>query len=154
MCCSKHIRAPAFCFEGLGISLAVHEAIRRSSGGPQSAYQEPHMTQPSEAEVTTSAALGAFFPHPHGDEPIRAELFGAEHLEAHARQLAACAAVAPVVAGQPLLSRFRRNRRALLAAHRRISEAYRRAESFGCDAAWPLDNVHIIADALGGLRTD
>src|SRR5260370_553756 len=112
------------------------------------------MTQPSEAEVTTSAALGAFFPHPHGNEPIRAELFGAEHLEAHARQLAACAAVAPVVAGQPLLSRFRRNSRALLAAHRFISEAYRRGESFGSDAEWLLDNFHIIADGLGEIGTD
>ena len=55
------------------------------------------MTHTSGAEVATPAALDAFFPHPHGHEPIRAELYGAEHLEAHARQLAACAGVAPVV---------------------------------------------------------
>src|SRR5260370_39037408 len=110
------------------------------------------MTQPSEAEVTTSAALGAFFPHPHGNEPIRAELFGAEHLEAHARQLAACAAVAPVVAGQPLLSRFRRNSRALLAAHRFISEAYRRGESFGSPPERLFADLPIISDRPGQGR--
>src|SRR5438445_7502034 len=103
------------------------------------------MTQPSGAEVTMPPALGTFFPHPHGNEPIRAELFGAEHLEAHARQLAACAAVAPVVAGQPLLARFRRNSQALLVAHRFITLAYQRGESFGADAEWLLDNFHIIS---------
>src|SRR5438132_7041325 len=112
------------------------------------------MTQPSGAEVTTPPALGAFFPYPHGNEPSRAELFGAEHLEAHARQLAASAAVAPVIAGQPLLARFRRNSRALLLAHRFISAAYRRGESFGSDAEWLLDNFHIISDALAEVRTD
>jgi cyclic beta-1,2-glucan synthetase len=113
------------------------------------------MTEPSGAEVTTSTSpLPAFFPHPHGTEPIRAELFGREHLEAHARQLAACAALAPVVAGRPLLSDFRRNSRALLQAHAFISQAYRRQESFGSDAEWLLDNFHIITDALAEIRTD
>src|SRR5438132_7573871 len=112
------------------------------------------MTQPSGAEVTTPPALGALFPHPHGNEPIRAELFGAEHLEAHARQLAAAATLAPVVAGQPLLARFRRNSRALLQAHRFIREAYRLRENFGSDAEWLLDNFHIISDALAEIRTD
>src|SRR5260370_31751383 len=111
------------------------------------------MTQPSEAEVTTSAALGAFFPHPHGNEPIRAELFGAEHLEAHARQLAACAVVAPVVAGHPLLSRFRRNSRALLVAHRFNSEASRRGASFSSDPEWRLDHFHIISAPTGAVPT-
>ncbi|HLJ92161.1 MAG TPA: glucoamylase family protein [Gemmataceae bacterium] len=112
------------------------------------------MTQPSVAEVPTPAPVAALFPHPHGNEPIRAELFGAEHLDTHARQLASCAAVAPVVAGQALLARFRRNSRALRAAHRFISEAYRRGESFGSDAEWLLDNFHIVSDALNEVRTD
>ena len=113
------------------------------------------MTESSGAEVTTAASpLPAFFPHPHGTEPIRAELFGRERLEAHARQLAACAALAPVVAGRPLLADFRRNSRALLQAHAFISEAYRHQESFGSDAEWLLDNFHIITDALAEIRTD
>jgi cyclic beta-1,2-glucan synthetase len=113
------------------------------------------MMEPSGAEVTTVAApVPAFFPDPHGTEPIRAELFGREHLDAHARQLAACAAVASVVAGRPLLADFQRNSRALLQAHAFISEAYRRQESFGSDAEWLLDNFHIITEALAEIRTD
>src|SRR5262249_37795992 len=134
-----------------GCSAASHLFV----GSRPSAYQDPSMMQTSGAEVATSAApVAAFFPHPHGNEPIRAELFGCEHLEAHARQLAATAAVAPVVAGQPLLARFRQNSQALREAHRFISEAYQRRENFGSDAEWLLDNFHIIADALAEIRTD
>jgi cyclic beta-1,2-glucan synthetase len=113
------------------------------------------MTHTSEAQLTpTAAPPDAFFAHCHGNEPIRAELFGCEHLETHARRLAEAATVARVTAGQPLLSRFRRNSRALVRAHRFIGEAYRRGERFGSDAEWLLDNFHIISDALAEIRTD
>ena len=113
------------------------------------------MTHTSEAQPTpTAVPPDSFFPHCHGDQPIRAELFGSERLERHARQLATLAQVARVTAGQPLLSRFRQNSRALFRAHRSISEAYRRGERFGSEAEWLLDNFHIISDVLAEIRTD
>jgi cyclic beta-1,2-glucan synthetase len=113
------------------------------------------MTHTSEAQpVLTAAPPDPFFPHCHDSEPIRAELFGTERLESHARQLAAAASVTRVTAGQPLLSDFRRNSRALFRAHRSIHEAYRRGERFDSEAEWVLDNFHIIGDALAEIRTD
>jgi cyclic beta-1,2-glucan synthetase len=106
-------------------------------------------------EATLEAPLAdGFFAYPRGQEPIRAELYGVEHLEAHARRLAGFSASAAVVADQRLLARSRDNSRALIQAHHVITEAYRRKESFGTDAEWLLDNFHIIADALSEVQTD
>lgn len=89
-----------------------------------------------------------------GREPIRAEIFGQEHLEALARQLAESSRAAAVVEGRPLLKLFEQNSRALIRSHQQISEAYRRQESFGSDAEWLLDNFHIISDTLHEIQTD
>ncbi len=112
----------------------------------------------STSELTlpeSSTANGShLFLDPHGDEPIRAELFGLDRLEAQARQLAAYTQDAQVVAGHPLLWTFRRNRRALVIAHNLISQAYRRKETFEADAEWLLDNYYIVGDALNEIGTD
>jgi cyclic beta-1,2-glucan synthetase len=104
--------------------------------------------------VATAPPAPAFFTDVHGAEPVRAELFGLDRLEAHARQLAARTRVAPVTPGRPLLRRFLKNRRALLLAHHEISTAYRRGETFGADADWLLDNFHIVSEALHEIRID
>jgi cyclic beta-1,2-glucan synthetase len=101
-----------------------------------------------------AAPTSTWLPDPHGREPLRAELFGPEHLEGHARTLAAQAAAARVTPGEPLIGRFHRNRRALVAAHREIVAAFHRQETFGSDAEWLLDNFHIISDALAEIETD
>src|SRR5437870_5753137 len=105
------------------------------------------MSTSTELEPTSAAAVptpfaGKFFPHPHGGEPIRGDLYGVEHLEAHARHLAAATVLAPVVPGRPLLRHFTTNGKALVRAHREISEAYRRRECVDADAEWLLDNFH------------
>ncbi|HJT32324.1 MAG TPA: glucoamylase family protein, partial [Pirellulales bacterium] len=88
-----------------------------------------------------------------GDEPIRAEVFGLEGLENHARQLAEAARVGRV-RPYPLHHRFVANGRELAEAHRRIVAATTREETITTDAEWLLDNYHIIEDALREVRQD
>src|SRR6266542_6910749 len=88
------------------------------------------------------------------NEPIRAELYGSEHLEAHARQLAAKTGAAIAGRGRPLLRSFATNSRALVRAHGLISQAYKRQESVDPDAEWLLDNFYVITDALREIQTD
>jgi cyclic beta-1,2-glucan synthetase len=88
-----------------------------------------------------------------GGIPLRAELYGLDRLEAHARRLAGAAA-ATVVPGRPLLRHVAASGRALVAAHRAIADAYRRGAKFGAEAEWLLDNFHVIADALREVQTD
>src|ERR1043165_1817715 len=85
--------------------------------------------------------------------PIRAELFGLEHLEAHARELGEWMAATRVEAGRPLPKQFARNVDILRGAHQVISEAYRHQEALGHEAEWLLDNYYIITDAIAEIRT-
>ncbi len=116
----------------------------------------------STSTVETVAPLGAvagppgrFFTDLSGDDPIRAEQYGLEHLEAHARELAeSSTVVAGTSAGHPLLRRFVQNGRRLVQAHGQITEATRRLESITPDAEWLLDNFHIVEDTLREVRND
>jgi cyclic beta-1,2-glucan synthetase len=88
-------------------------------------------------------------------EPIRAELFGIDHLEDHARRLAELSRLAPPNRpGHPLLRRFPQIGRDLDRAHQRITEASRRQEAITTDAEWLLDNYHIVAETLHEVRHD
>src|SRR6516164_8449167 len=90
------------------------------------------------AEERTLPHLDPLLATPACEEPIRAELYGLEHLEAHARGLAhACAPGGRGTPGDPLLRRFRDNGRALTRAHAAIVAAARQ-ESLGADAEWLL----------------
>jgi cyclic beta-1,2-glucan glucanotransferase len=106
------------------------------------------------AAVAVGVGPSGFFADAHGTEPVRAEIFGLDRLEIHARHLAAHTKAARVVTGRPLLQQFVRNRRSLLRAYRQISAAYRRKETFGPDAEWLLDNFHIVSEALFEVHTD
>ncbi len=86
--------------------------------------------------------------------PIRADLYGTEHLLEHARWLGSMMPAAVVEKGRPLPEEFARNARILREAHGEISEAYRNHEPLSNDAEWLLDNYHIISDALAEIRTD
>jgi cyclic beta-1,2-glucan synthetase len=109
----------------------------------------------SEKDLSSLAApSGSFFEYAHASEPVRAELYSLEHLENHARHVAEAAVVRPAVSGRPLLWRFLQNRRALVEAHRLITQAVQNGERFGSDAEWLLDNFHIIGDALDEIHTD
>ena len=98
---------------------------------------------------------GRFFIDISGNDPIRAELYGLEHLQTHARQLAQSSEIIPkTTAGHPLLRRFVQNGRRLVAAHAWISALTRRQESITPDAEWLLDNFHIVEDTLREIRVD
>jgi cyclic beta-1,2-glucan synthetase len=104
---------------------------------------------PSAAPSSTTAFFTGVLDH----QPIRGELFGPDHLEAHARNLAA-SCPARTEAGRPLFRLLQDNSRVLTEAYRAISLASREGEPLGQDAEWLLDNFHIIADAVAEVRTD
>lgn len=89
-----------------------------------------------------------------GAQPIRSELYGLEHLEFHARELAKQMHDVNVGPGRPLVRLFVRNTRSLQQSHHTISRAHQDREPLGHDAEWLLDNYHIISDAIKEVRTD
>ncbi len=118
--------------------------------------------------MSTTLAGSADTQHPAGlaglaapglahDQPIRAELFGPDHLEVRARELAREAAVLPPAAapaGDPLRRRFAANGRELARARQAIAAAAARGEVLTTDAEWLLDNYHIIEETLREVRQD
>jgi cyclic beta-1,2-glucan synthetase len=88
-------------------------------------------------------------------DPIRAELFSAEHLEQFAATLAA---EQPVhlrqERGRRLLPRLRENARALVQAQRAIAEASRRARAVSPAAEWLLNNFHIVEEQIREIQQD
>jgi cyclic beta-1,2-glucan synthetase len=106
------------------------------------------------APVQTSDISDELFATLSADEPIRAELFGLEHLEAHAQALThVCASDEHGLPGDPLLRRWRENGRALTQVHAEIVATSGR-EPLGADAEWLLDNYHIIEETLREVRHD
>ena len=78
-------------------------------------------TENSPAVVAFGAGPTAFFADAHGTEPVRAEIFGLDRLEIHARHLAAHTRSDRFVAGRPLLQQFVLNRRSLLTPIARLA---------------------------------
>ncbi len=87
-------------------------------------------------------------------EPLRADLYGPEHLEEHARRLAEACRATTRAAGDPLLRRFLKNGEELVQVHRHIVEVVGRRETISPDAEWLLDNFHIIEETLREVRQD
>ncbi len=87
------------------------------------------------------------------DEPIRAEVFGIERLEEHARSLAeAQRSTEKPTKGRNLLRRVRENRRALLAAYRNIVEAVREKREITPAEEWVLDNFFVVDEQHREIR--
>ena len=92
---------------------------------------------------------------PRGHEPIRAELYGLEALEAHARIIAQrCRTVSTARATGPLLQRMSRNEQVLIRAHRHINEIAADKGVLTPDAEWLLDNFYIVEEVLRAIRHD
>src|SRR5262249_10842437 len=104
--------------------------------------------------AVSSAAPPEGFVEPFRSEPIRAEVYGQERLEAHARELAAASAAAVTGPSRPLLQRLRDHGRALRVPYREVAAAARRQETLTPDAEWLLDNFYIIEDVLRTVRHD
>jgi cyclic beta-1,2-glucan synthetase len=108
---------------------------------------------PSLPAAPNPLSLPAFAPGSR--EPIRAELYGLESLEAHARTLAeACRGAARTRTGGPLLRRLTHNERLLVRVHRHIAAVSARKEALSPDAEWLLDNFHVVEDVLREVRHD
>ena len=89
------------------------------------------------------------------DDPIRAELFSAEHLEQFAATLAAEQPVHPKQErGRRLLPRLRENARVLLQAQRAIAEASRKTRAVSPAAEWLLNNFHIVDEQIREIQED
>ena len=87
--------------------------------------------------------------------PIRAELFGVERLEEHARSLAA----AQTVTSKPprvtsLAARLADNEAVLLAAYRDVARAVDEAAAITPAAEWLIDNYHLVEKQIREVRLD
>src|SRR5260221_3652210 len=89
-----------------------------------------------------------------GSALIRAELYGLEHLEAHARDLAAFSPVGWKRAYPSLLHRFKQNSRILVRSYRRIADASAQNQELTPDAEWLLDNFYVIEELLREVRQE
>lgn len=88
--------------------------------------------------------------------PFRAEPFGVERLEQHARDLAEALAAATVDGAEDptFFTRFAANAAALRQANAIISQASQRGEALGQDAEWLIDNFYIVEEQLREIRDD
>ena len=85
----------------------------------------------------------------HVEEPIRAELFGAERLAQHAETLAAADRITEKpIRGRDLLPRVRENGRVLLNAYHSTAETVREKSEITPAAEWLLDNFHVVDEQL------
>jgi cyclic beta-1,2-glucan synthetase len=94
-------------------------------------------------------------PFPSETEPLRGEAFSLEHLEEHARRLAAAHQDAAVQQDQRvLLRRFEDNGRLLVHAYQTIVATVRQGEPIPPQGEWLLDNFHVVEDQLRQISED
>ncbi|TGD41549.1 glycosyl transferase [Pseudotabrizicola sediminis] len=88
--------------------------------------------------------------------PIRADLFGTERLEHHARSLAiAQPIVAHLTRGMPRLdARVAENAQTLLTSYQTCAQALQAGKTIAPAAEWLLDNFHLVEEQLRQIRED
>src|SRR5712691_5894123 len=87
--------------------------------------------------------------------PIRAEVFGVERLEEHARSWAQQDRILPSAQrGLRLLARLNDNARVLFAAQKRFSAVVREGQPLSPSAEWLLDNFYIVQEQLRQIEQD
>ena len=88
-----------------------------------------------------------------GEEPpLRAEIFGPDQLEAHAKSLAAEHSVDPKPGPERLLRRLAENDRIIRESHKTIVETAREHGRLGGVAEWLLDNFYLIEEQVALAR--
>ena len=88
------------------------------------------------------------------DAPIRGEVYGLEHLEEHARLVAAASTVTHLKESEDPHRRFLRIADDLQAAHDRITAVAQDHGTMTGGAEWLLDNYYIVLDNLREIRHD
>ncbi|GGE16397.1 glycosyl transferase [Polymorphobacter glacialis] len=87
--------------------------------------------------------------------PIRAELFGADRLEAHARSLARAQQIVPgTLRSRQLLIRLDDNDAALRQTYRETARAIEQGRPIAPAAEWLIDNYHIVEKQIRKIRDD
>lgn len=106
--------------------------------------------------AVASSASASSWRLPPAYAPLRAEPFGVERLEQHARDLAQALASATVRGGQePAFFRdFAANARALRDANAIVSTAAQSGEPLTTEAEWLIDNFYIVEEQLREIRDD
>jgi cyclic beta-1,2-glucan synthetase len=89
------------------------------------------------------------------EDSIRAELFGVERLEQHAKSLAAAQTVtAKPILRRSLATRLKDNEAVLLAAYHTLGSAVREGHEMTPAAEWLLDNFHLVEESIREARDD
>ena len=97
----------------------------------------------------------ALWSHLGKEQPIRAELYGREKLEAEAALLAAADRDAlRAGGGGPMRARLEENDRQLRMIHASIVAGAKRGETISPAAEWFLDNFHLVLDQIREVRQD
>jgi len=82
------------------------------------------------------------------EQPLRAELFSASQLEAHAKSLATTHQLGPADARGMLLQRLAANHTALADAYALVADAVARGRQITPAAEWFVDNYHLIEEQI------
>jgi cyclic beta-1,2-glucan synthetase len=89
------------------------------------------------------------------EDPVRAEIFGAERLERRAEEMAAADVLLPPGArGRALLPRVAENGRALRAAYGEVAASLRGRRAIVPAAEWLVDNFHVVEEQVREIRDD
>jgi cyclic beta-1,2-glucan synthetase len=91
---------------------------------------------------------------PDSQDPIQAELLGAERLEQLAEALAGQRAHAEGRSGRPLSPRVRDSERVLLRCYRALAAVIREEGAITPAAEWFVDNFHLVEEVVREVRED
>lgn len=109
--------------------------------------------------LTILRQLKSFFRRPiqafdEQEVPLRAALFGLEHLEGHARILADDHVVDPTPQPDRLLRRLGENEQIIQLCYQSVSESVQQGLELAPAAEWLLDNLYLIEDHFETARRD
>ena len=106
------------------------------------------------ARKTRAAALGDVDPAAalREESPLRAEIFGIEQLEVHAKVIAGWHKMAPIARRDRLLSRLAENEEVLLDAFEQVSDIASKGQAVSPGGEWLIDNFYLIEEQIRTAR--
>ncbi len=105
------------------------------------------------ARKARAAASGEADPAAAREEsPLRAEIFGIEQLEVHAKVIAGWHKLAPIPRHDKLLSRLADNEEVLLDAYEQVSAIVTKGQAVSPGGEWLIDNFYLIEEQIRTAR--
>ncbi len=89
---------------------------------------------------------------PREETPLRAELFGIEQLQVHARVIAGWHKLAAVPQRDKLLSRLAENDKVLLSGYEQVNAVASTGQAVSPGAEWLIDNFYLIEEQIRTAR--